>query len=291
MQKDNLNIKKVSIFEGNEYFAYVYKKAEKISMVVYMITDFFADTEPLKREMRQASISLVDMSLRINLTLSPDRKTLLNGLITNALKLASYSEIAALTGIESIMNHNILKAELEHIVELIEEREHPDKIGRNFSIPTTVLEDRVTLSDEGMSFKRVEVGDRSLAKKVSTQQKQFSNGSAAHVHKTTSGSVVHVAGSYSSKSDSRKVTNTQVKDIQKNSAPSGYKGQSSGDKSQRQQTIIATVKTKGEVSIKDIADVIKDCSEKTLQRELMSLVDQRVLNKTGERRWSKYSLV
>ncbi len=49
-------------------------------------------------------------------------------------------------------------------------------------------------------------------------------------------------------------------------------------------------KSKGLLSVKDIAFSIKDCSEKTLQRELLALVDLGILKKEGERRWSKYIL-
>ncbi len=47
------------------------------------------------------------------------------------------------------------------------------------------------------------------------------------------------------------------------------------------------LKNKG-VSIKDIARVVQGCSEKTIQRELAVLVQQKVIQKVGERRWSLY---
>ena len=42
--------------------------------------------------------------------------------------------------------------------------------------------------------------------------------------------------------------------------------------------------------IKDLTPVIKGCSEKTIQRELATLVDKGIVNKEGERRWSVYSM-
>ncbi len=66
---------------------------------------------------------------------------------------------------------------------------------------------------------------------------------------------------------------------------------SSLKKNSRQTTILAVIKKKGEVTIKDISEVIRNCSEKTIQRELNSLVVSGVIKRTGERRWSKYSLV
>ncbi len=41
-------------------------------------------------------------------------------------------------------------------------------------------------------------------------------------------------------------------------------------------------------SIKDIVPNIKGCSEKTIQREIMDLIKENKVIKTGERRWSKY---
>jgi len=58
----------------------------------------------------------------------------------------------------------------------------------------------------------------------------------------------------------------------------------------RQGIILSLLKKKKDLSIKDIATIIKDVSEKTIQRELVSLIEAGVITKTGERRWSKYSL-
>jgi predicted HTH transcriptional regulator len=58
----------------------------------------------------------------------------------------------------------------------------------------------------------------------------------------------------------------------------------------RQNIILQLLKKKPDVTIKDITQYIKDCSEKTIQRELIALISVGVLKRTGERRWSKYSL-
>lgn len=63
------------------------------------------------------------------------------------------------------------------------------------------------------------------------------------------------------------------------------------DKNQRQQQILAHLKGKGWLSIKDIADTLPTFSSKTVQRELLELVDKGLLKKRGERRWSRYSLI
>ena len=61
-------------------------------------------------------------------------------------------------------------------------------------------------------------------------------------------------------------------------------------KNGRQMTIINLLKRKKEIMIKDVSPLITGCSEKTIQRELLSLVKAGVLRKIGEKRWSRYSL-
>lgn len=255
VHSDNTSIfgkeRTISIFEGDEYFLYIYKKAEKITAAVYMISDFFSDKEPLKTNIRTTSLSLIDMSLSLNTTASPDRKSLLNNIVRQALSVISYSEIAARSGIESMMNHQILKSELEQFIRTIEDRELPQKLGRHF-----------VLNDD---FIKNELPVPSLSN-VQTQQTKPA---------LTSFSV-------KDKSVHNPVTSTpriQVEKIEK-----------SNRKSERQEAIIAVIRAKGELSIKDLTGVIKGCSEKTVQRELLVLVEQGVLSKVGERRWSRYSI-
>ena len=57
------------------------------------------------------------------------------------------------------------------------------------------------------------------------------------------------------------------------------------------QKILDFIKEKGSVSVKDVATVVTDCSEKTIQRELAFLVDQSVLHRVGQKRWARYLLV
>jgi len=59
----------------------------------------------------------------------------------------------------------------------------------------------------------------------------------------------------------------------------------------RRDRIVGVIKDKGEATIKDIAYVVTDCSEKTIQRELIDLIKDNVIVRDGERRWSKYRLI
>ena len=61
--------------------------------------------------------------------------------------------------------------------------------------------------------------------------------------------------------------------------------------SDRKESILSLIRKKGTASIKDISTVIVGVSEKTIQRELQSLIASGQVIRSGERRWSTYSLV
>ncbi len=60
------------------------------------------------------------------------------------------------------------------------------------------------------------------------------------------------------------------------------------DRGSRIKTVL---EAKPGATIKDIAEVITDVSEKTIQRELNSLIEKGQVMREGERRWSKYSVI
>lgn len=79
------------------------------------------------------------------------------------------------------------------------------------------------------------------------------------------------------------------------SAPQNDKGQTKGQsvsdnkgQTARLEKILQFVRENAQSSIKDIAAVVRNCSEKTIQRELAVLISQGLVKKIGERRWSVY---
>jgi hypothetical protein len=57
---------------------------------------------------------------------------------------------------------------------------------------------------------------------------------------------------------------------------------------ERAERILDYLRKQKSASIKDIATTIKGCSEKTIQRELISLIQAGLVKRVGERRWSQY---
>ncbi|MCI5108643.1 MAG: hypothetical protein MRY49_02245 [Candidatus Pacebacteria bacterium] len=64
----------------------------------------------------------------------------------------------------------------------------------------------------------------------------------------------------------------------------------SGRKDKRREMVIGALKKRNDSSIKDITKEVKGCSEKTIQREINDLIEAGLVSKSGERRWSRYSL-
>lgn len=62
----------------------------------------------------------------------------------------------------------------------------------------------------------------------------------------------------------------------------------SAHKQERLDLILEFVRKNKNASIKDISTIVKDCGEKTIQRELALLIERGLVRKEGERRWSVY---
>ncbi|HVW82827.1 MAG TPA: hypothetical protein VHC68_02700 [Candidatus Paceibacterota bacterium] len=58
----------------------------------------------------------------------------------------------------------------------------------------------------------------------------------------------------------------------------------------RREAILSVIRERGRVYMKDISTVVRGVSEKTIQRELASLIGEGVVAREGERRWTLYYL-
>jgi predicted transcriptional regulator len=61
-------------------------------------------------------------------------------------------------------------------------------------------------------------------------------------------------------------------------------------KNNRRNLILSALRNQPNLTIKDIAQSVPDCSIKTVQRELVDMVKVGLVKKEGDRRWSKYSI-
>ena len=259
-----------------------YQKTNKLIMALYMVTDMIDKDEPLRNKLRTLGIEI----LSDNTSLSSGT---LGHLSKKIQEVLSFLDISSAVNIISEMNCSILRKEFlelnQSIISAQAGKEYDKLKTLNGSInladffreelPASSTEEVSSLSFNNNQSKghyqtighqqstRIGVQKGSTLMKALSDRKLISSlGSSANQHK----SIKHVT--------------TDGFDVLK--------------KERRNEVINFITKNGGNATITDIKKgahgSIVSCSEKTLQRELVSMVKDGVLNKTGEKRWSRYFL-
>lgn len=244
----------VSIFK-DESFSFIYKKTERLSTAIYLITNLMSSEEPIKWDLRKTSIKLMDKVMSLsNATLS-SRDTVLRDINKKLFHLISLYNISYRSGFISEMNYEIVNKELNNLTSFISEYNNQDIDSRNKLFDEEFFKKDINEINKEQIKKDIVVKDNIKQKDTNLNKDNQSYKRQNKSHEKTSG--------FSNKSQER---------------------------NKRREDIINIIKQKKNVSVKDISNIIKDTSEKTLQRELVSMVDEGVLKKEGERRWSRYML-
>ncbi|MCX6703279.1 MAG: hypothetical protein NTV02_01130 [Candidatus Zambryskibacteria bacterium] len=243
----------IDYFSQDQSFVFVYKKTEKLATALYMVTNLFGDAEPMKWTLRIKVSHLLSFIIGFKEILESREHEFSNEVKTKVLEIVSLLEVASRSGLVSPMNFSILKTEFMNLVEALSSFKKEITTGTRFSLPQTFFD--VALNKE-------------VEKDTSGGMQTFNTPSPRSFDKRQSNAV----------KDNLSFTDTP-------------ENKDSFKKTNRQSIIINLLKKKKDLTIKDIAQVIRDCSEKTIQRELIALIQIGVLKKVGERRWSKYSLV
>lgn len=242
----------VSFFDVNNDFVLAYKKTEKLASAVYMVSGLFSDNEPIKWTLRKKVGELLSFILTYKDTPEVSRADFVYNTKTRSLELISLLEVSVRGGLMSQMNFSILKQEFMNLVSILDSANSLSEGGINEGLHKTFFE--------------VNNGQLLDQKNVLTTGEKF-------YKKTETETIGHSMSFNEIRDKNAVVIGDNVK------------------KTNRQNIILGLIKKKKELTIKDIALVIKDCSEKTIQRELNSFIASGILKRAGVRRWSKYSLV
>jgi len=242
---DPLNWKSLGFFSAEDYLLYIFKKTEKITAALYLVSGLLKDEEPLKWELRDRGMDLISSSFTASSSIPGDnRNSVIQALFTAALETMSLLNVAKISNLISEMNHQLLIKEIDNIIGM--------------------LRDRLVQNAENAGYV--------LSEAFFKTPSLFTSG-------------------FKSDGAGRGMEHRQVDKGQHVSDKIGSARPDGGvKKSQRQDSIIGILKGQSNLTIKDFTKVIKDCSEKTIQRELLDLVDKGVVKREGERRWSRYSL-
>ena len=246
------------------------EKSDKIVIALHMVTDCIEDNEPIRFKIRTLGIELVSSTHMIIHTPAHERGFIFSDVELIATEIFSFLRLAKSIRLISDMNADILLRELSTNIERM--RAWVETGFYETDAPTTTGGATANFTLNETHFKIADQRDNSTAQAMTSHKGlQISKGQT-----TTPSS--HAVGNL-------KESKVQEKEDQTNSRKFDF-----AVKLTRRNTILKIIKDKKEVSVKDISGIIVDCSEKTIQRELIVLVGEGVLKKIGHKRWSKYAI-
>jgi hypothetical protein len=228
-----------------------YVHARKLVSAIYLITGLLDEQEPLKWSLRKKVLDMMSLIGVITRSIGPELgKESEREIIEDITGIKSLLDIGVVAGIISTMNHEILLREISVFQENAVQQLHANNGSQ--SLFTDAL-----FANTNWNFSN-------------TQQK-----SKGQFKKTQQAYKRQYVFPLKSKTSNQ---NQPKKDI------------SSASQNERKQKILETIKEKGSVMIKDISQGFPNVSEKTIQRDLSDLVGRGSVLKSGERRWTVYTL-
>jgi len=249
------------LFSGDSYGLFVFKKTEKIVTAVYLLTGLMSDKEPMKEKLRSLATETLSNALMMSERVWGE-ETYQKNLSSALCEMSVLFDVALTAQMMSKMNYQIITDELKKLL-------------------TFLLESSSNYSSAKIAFPAgMFDGNYSYAPEQTYQAKP------AEMPLKASPEVSDLYQGQNSVKDIEKNTTAEKMSVTK-SEPAQKVVK---DKNNRQEIILAMLKGGAKLTIKDFAKNIKDCSDKTIQRELITLVSKGLLKKEGERRWSKYFL-
>jgi hypothetical protein len=250
-------------------------KMDKIAAAIHMVTDCIEDNEPIRFKLRSLAVELASESHEFIYTPARDRGFIFADIEVVATEIMSFVSIARSVRIISEMNADILLRELSANTERMRawtETGFYEVENSDFAQPRTP----VSFTLDETHFKTDQSRQRNQISDATKQQL-----SAESKNEKTTPSADFSKGQKAATMPATMKVRQETEDNKKFDF---------AVKLNRRNTILKIIKDKKEVTIKDISNLIADVSEKTIQRELITLVSEGVLKKVGEKRWSKYML-
>lgn len=241
--------------KDKQYGQYVLEKSLRIASTVHRVARLLDKETAFRTSLEKSSLRLVTVTAR-SLTVVRARHLLEE----EARVLVSILESSSLAGILAEETARIISDEILGFMRFLSERGWCEGVRYAF----TLGEFDVAVPEEGVSKGhalpqqgQIKVGGYDRPSTAPTSTEGYGQKDVL----------------YTSERDKGR-TSERMQDAQKD----------------RRATILGIMQKKDRITIKDVSNIIKDCSDKTIQRELLALVAQGVLKKEGERRWSTYRL-
>ncbi len=236
-------------------------KLNKLVTALYMVTDIMDKDEPLRNKLRILGTNVIS-----------DTYQETRGITAKLDEILSFLEIGVTLNMISQMNHSILKKEFISLKQSILESEQSHGFWG----------DGTTLSDF------IKEDPSPETKSVISTPKYIGHIKQARIGVQKGSTLMQALSDRLPSLSDTKNAYSENRDVLKKS---------------RQEEILKIIRNKAEVvgagfnglTITDIrtsaTGALASCGEKTIQRELVSMVKDNVLKKTGSKRWSRYSIL
>ncbi|MBU0723022.1 DeoR family transcriptional regulator [Patescibacteria group bacterium] len=265
-----------------DFYYFFENKTEKLVTAIYMVTNFLSDREPMKWKFRETGLLLLNYSSTLNEKKEQSGTGSFSRILSLLNEMLSMLEIAYLAGFISGMNHAVLKREYFFIKKQIESKKENGRTNSNLTFPEsffTVPKNHPSLYGDENRKVDENILEKNNEKTIFNKTKQID----------------HRVQNFTARLENQP-KNQHIKtqkshlEVRPPSGQKDTKRQNDFIKDKRKQHILQLLKDNKELTIKDISLQVVGCSEKTIQRDLVSMLQNKVLKKTGERRWSRYSL-
>lgn len=253
------------------------KKAEKISTALYMVTDLISVNDPIRHRIRECGVDLIAQTRSMSHSFSGDIYFVIARTINKSWEVISLVEVASSVGFISDMNARILKSVLIELISSLRDKQKRESFNQIEDLKIgESLADQISLSKSLFEVKEESVykGQKESEKMSLIKDKEMSFITPKQIKKSEA-----------------EVKQTQVIERPSYSHKEFSAFINKPKSNERRPKIIEIVREKGEVGVNDITTSFPDVSSKTIQRELTALVEENVLKRVGEKRWSKYSLI
>lgn len=285
-----------------ELLSFLSYRVQKINQATLLIASYIPAHIAIKNHIINSALLIMSDTHAIEL--NPEHATVRDiSKVSIALRqMKELFEIAYRGGFISDMNAKVLSTEIDSILVFIQEK-----------IMTYCIGDVVH------PFRATQISDQSEQRDISitisdiinTDKKVFSNTEPKKtISENTQPKINTTVPNFAQRNNvSENVKHAEVskreievieksKHVPEKSENSQYsslhykpmKSVSGEDKKERRDAIMRTIRSKGQVTIKDISENINGCSEKTIQRDLQELILHGVLMREGEKRWAVYKL-
>lgn len=262
------NLSKIKRVPNEGVFMSVSKKAEKLTTALYMLTDLIREDDPMRRKIRETAIGVLSDTRGLSYAMTGDLYFHLARVIAKSWELVSLIEVCVVVGFISDMNYGILKNALVEFIGDLRNRQRVEGF--------THIQDLKIGVGEANNFKLKSDFFKLDDAEIKTIQEQSTPEIEAREPKINKGHL------------SRPVSDKHVSVIKPASVTP--RPEHVGTQTDREGKILQLISEKKDISIRDIVSYFTEYSQKTIQRNLAALVEAGKIKRTGEKRWSRYSI-